>query len=140
MIQNAHGWIHPNDIINANEGLHRMQVAERRGRLRQIGRVVFGRQLVPVQERTRVIVTMGLLERRKRDAANWAPTAKPLIDGLTDARIWPDDEDAWVVGPDMRLGPLSSDRSGPVAMRRVEVWITLSPAVESVEPVFESLF
>lgn len=42
-------------------------------------------------------------DRRRRDPANWAPTAKALIDGLVDAGLLPDDDHTHVTGPDMRL-------------------------------------
>lgn len=32
----------------------------------------------------------------KRDASNMAPTIKAIIDGLTDAGLWPDDNTDWV--------------------------------------------
>lgn len=41
---------------------------------------------------------------RVRDPANWAPTAKAVLDGLVDAGIFPDDSSQYVIGPDMRLG------------------------------------
>jgi crossover junction endodeoxyribonuclease RusA len=42
---------------------------------------------------------------RRRDPSNWAPTAKPVVDGLVDAGVFPDDDHTHVVGPDMRIGP-----------------------------------
>ena len=34
--------------------------------------------------------------------ANGYPTIKALIDGMTDAGVWPDDDSEHVIGPDMR--------------------------------------
>ncbi|MFG2585094.1 hypothetical protein [Streptomyces malaysiensis] len=51
--------------------------------------------------------------RRVRDPANWYPSFKAAIDGLTDKKrkgqaltvgVLSDDSDEHVVGPDMRLG------------------------------------
>ena len=33
---------------------------------------------------------------RRRDPHNYVATVKPIIDGLVDARIWPDDTADWV--------------------------------------------
>lgn len=41
---------------------------------------------------------------RSYDASNWAPTAKAAIDGLRDAGVLLEDDNAHVVGPDMRAG------------------------------------
>jgi hypothetical protein len=51
----------------------------------------------------------GLPVRRRRDPANWAPTAKACVDGLVDAKILVDDSEEYVTGPDMRIGPGQAD-------------------------------
>ena len=38
------------------------------------------------------------------DAHNLTPTAKAIVDGLTDYGLWPDDNNDYVTGPDMRAG------------------------------------
>ncbi|HEX8489339.1 MAG TPA: hypothetical protein VF642_12395 [Propionibacteriaceae bacterium] len=52
-------------------------------------------------------VSHGDAHRRKRDVANWSPTAKAAIDGCTDAGVLPGDDDRYIVGPDPRLGPVT---------------------------------
>jgi crossover junction endodeoxyribonuclease RusA len=44
------------------------------------------------------LVTVHLPEKgnRRRDPHNWFPTIKPIIDGLVDAGLWPDDTPEWV--------------------------------------------
>lgn len=32
----------------------------------------------------------------KRDPSNWIATVKPIVDGLTDAAVWPDDDSRYV--------------------------------------------
>jgi crossover junction endodeoxyribonuclease RusA len=32
----------------------------------------------------------------RRDPSNWYATVKPIVDGLTDAGLWPDDTAEWV--------------------------------------------
>ena len=45
---------------------------------------------------------IGWADNRKRDVNNWQPTAKALVDGLVDAGVLEDDNDAHLVGPDLR--------------------------------------
>lgn len=42
-------------------------------------------------------------DRRRRDPANYFPTTKPIIDGLVDAGLWPDDTPEWVEERSPRL-------------------------------------
>ena len=63
-----------------------------------------------------VLVTITWPDQRRRDPANWAPTAKAIVDGLVDAGVFPDDNDHHVTGPDMRRG------YGPTAIH-----ITITP-------------
>jgi hypothetical protein len=45
-------------------------------------------------------------DRRRHDIGNLYPyVAKPIIDGLVDGRLIPDDDDQHLVGPDMRRDP-----------------------------------
>lgn len=55
---------------------------------------------------TRVLCELRFCDKRRRDPANWAPTAKAVVDGLVDAGLFLDDDAKHVIGPDMRLGPL----------------------------------
>lgn len=105
------------ELINANDRLHWRVKSGRTKALRwkatAFARDV-GKALKPVTERQHVTITYGWTKpRRIRDAGNLQPTSKALVDGLTDAGIWPDDNDAWVIGPDDRFGE-PSDRPGLV--------------------------
>jgi len=64
-------------------------------------------RFVPSLGPSRVIAELWMRPRRRSriDPTNYSVTAKPIVDGLVDARIWPDDSSGWVTGPDMRLGP-----------------------------------
>lgn len=42
-------------------------------------------------------------QQRKRDPSNWFGTVKPIIDGFTDARLWPDDDETHVALLEPRL-------------------------------------
>lgn len=139
VLQSVKGELAQPALLNANGSHgHPKAVARQKKELVHAGRLLFGRRLKPVTQRTKVVVTYCFPERdragrsqanRARDAANWAPTSKCLIDGLTAAGIWPDDNDAWVEGPDNRIGE-PHGRTG-----FVEIWITLEPvAVKPLPP------
>jgi hypothetical protein len=40
--------------------------------------------------------------RRRRDVSNYLGTVKPLLDGMVDAGVLPDDDDRHLTGPDLR--------------------------------------
>jgi Holliday junction resolvase RusA-like endonuclease len=67
-------------------------------------------------EQAHITVTLTWPDRRRRDPANWAPTAKAIVDGLVDGGLLPDDDHRHLTGPDMRGG------HGPLAVR-----ITIRP-------------
>lgn len=64
---------------------------------------------VPTLVAARVIAELQFRDRRRRDPANWAPTAKAALDGLVDAGVFADDDATRVVGPDMRLGETAKE-------------------------------
>ena len=39
---------------------------------------------------------MEVPDKRRRDPHNYYPTIKAIVDGLVDARLWPDDTPEWV--------------------------------------------
>ena len=43
-----------------------------------------------------VELTLPVVDHRRRDPHNFAPTLKHVVDGLVDAGIWPDDTPEWV--------------------------------------------
>lgn len=56
--------------------------------------------------RVRITVTYRFPDRRRRDVGNLYPyVAKPLVDGLVDAQVIPDDDDRHLIGPDLRRIP-----------------------------------
>jgi hypothetical protein len=57
-------------------------------------------------QRARIVVTVRFPDLRRRDVSNLYPyVAKPIVDGLIDARVLPDDDDHHLIGPDMRRDP-----------------------------------
>lgn len=75
----------------------------------------------------RVVCELRFADSRRRDPANWAPTAKACIDGLVDAGVFPDDSHKYVVGPDMRIGET-------VPRSDVGLWLFIHPW-ESVKEI-----
>jgi crossover junction endodeoxyribonuclease RusA len=49
---------------------------------------------------------------RRRDPHNYYPTIKPIIDGLTDAGLWPDDTSEYVA----TMEPIFTGKSEPVVI------------------------
>src|SRR5690349_14468967 len=68
--------------------------------------------------RVRVVIHVRFPDKRRRDVGNLYPyVAKPIVDGLVDARVIPDDDDHHCIGPDLRR---DYDR-GPLQVRiRIE--------------------
>ena len=100
-------------LINAN---HRAHWTKRNVLTRTIRNIAHwnGLAMKPATVRSRVVITYGWTgPGRVRDAGNLQPTSKALVDGLVDAGVFPDDNDAWVEGPDNRFGE-KSDRPGLV--------------------------
>ena len=60
----------------------------------------------------RCVVTIDYRDRRRRDAANLAPTIKAILDGLVDAGILPDDSTEYLTGADPRIGYDATLRAG----------------------------
>jgi hypothetical protein len=78
---------------------------------------------LPKMLRVRVVVYVQFRDRRRRDPANWYPTAKALVDGIVDAGVLPDDSSKFVIGPDMRLGDvLPKVVYGPVGAVQVHIF------------------
>ena len=80
-------WIHGTDLVNS----------------RRLATPVFRLALVRVY----VAYPKGT---GRADPGNMAPTVKPLIDGLTVAGLWEDDDSRHLVGPDYRRDPNNPDR------------------------------
>lgn len=97
------GGLDPVFIVSANERIHwARRVAVTRYWRKRAWLQALGARLAPF-DRARVVVTIRFPDRRRRDVANYYPyVAKPIVDGLVDAAVLPDDSDAHLVGPDMR--------------------------------------
>ena len=99
-------------MLTANERVHHYRRAEitraLRGHALQAAHYARTKKL----NRAHVTVTVAWPDRRRRDVLNLAPTVKALIDGMTDAGCWDDDDDTHLVGPDFRVSPELSGIKG----------------------------
>ena len=88
--------------LSANGRYHWAVRAKRTKALRGLAAVQARRQgLAPVAGPVLVTAEIGYRGGRA-DPANAYPTIKALLDGMTDASVWPDDDSEHVIGPDMR--------------------------------------
>lgn len=89
--------------INSNDRLFWMERSRRTRAWRDLAREQATTLFVPHLPAGYVVCELVFADRRRRDPANWAPTAKACIDGLVDAGVFPDDDYKHVTGPDMRI-------------------------------------
>jgi crossover junction endodeoxyribonuclease RusA len=93
-------------FLSANARTHWAPKMRATRELRRLG-AVKGRGLKPRQT-THVAAFIGYLRNGTADPSNAAPTVKALIDGLTDAGLWEDDDSTHVIGPTYLRDPKSS--------------------------------
>jgi hypothetical protein len=90
--------------INANQRMFFMERSRRTKEWRQLAMVRALAEHLPYVGYAHIICELLFADTRRRDPANWAPTAKACVDGLVDARVFTDDDHKHVTGPDMRIG------------------------------------
>lgn len=129
----------PTEWLTANGRYHWADKQKRTKALRMRGKIAsvnltrelrreYGHRVrLPLcKARVRVVATLHTRTNTRMDPANSYPTVKALVDGMTDARLWPDDDSEHLVGPDMRRGdPDPTMRKG---WRRIV--ITIEPEEE----------
>lgn len=113
-------------LLTANQRLHHHARAQLTAALRHQAGWLARAQKIPRIERAWIVCVYHAPDRRRRDPANWAPTAKALVDGLVDAGVLADDDAKHVIGPDMRLQELPRPlpwrgRAGRVSVHVIEL-------------------
>lgn len=89
--------------LSANGRTHWAEKARRTRALRtRAAYLARNQHIQPVTGRVRVIAYITYPTMRAADPGNASPTVKALIDGCTDAHVWPDDNSDWLTGPDYR--------------------------------------
>ena len=108
----------PGPWITANHRMHWAVRADRTRRWREVTAWTAKRLRIPHFDRMHITCLLHFRLARRRDPANWAPTAKACVDGLVDAGVVDDDDDTHVIGPDMRIGPPGGRAESVVFMLR----------------------
>lgn len=118
----------PDQWINANDRVHWSKKATRTRAWREAAHWHAKAAREGQFPRAHVEVTLYFADKnRRRDAGNYAPTIKAVIDGLVAGGVLADDSDEFMVGPDIRCGTTASLRTDGFV--GIEVWFTELPAV-----------
>lgn len=94
-------FLQPADQINLNDRHHRIAEAKLKAAWREAAYYAAcawraGPSTRRLAGRAIVRVTLPVHTRSRRDPHNWIPTVKAIVDGLTDANLWPDDSEEYV--------------------------------------------
>ena len=90
------------DVLNLNDRNHWSKAASKRRTIRQLAEQTARFSHAPSLERARLVVEIAFPDRRRRDPHNYMATVKPIVDGLVDAGVLPDDDAKHLLGPDLR--------------------------------------
>lgn len=121
----------PLELVTSNQRHHYMAKARLMKAIRDAALRLARAQNIPRVEHARIVGELRFPDRRRRDPANWADSAKAAVDGLVSAGVLPDDDATHLIGPDMRLG--EPDRAlasrGLAGHARLNLHITELPGV-----------
>ena len=90
------------DVLSLNQRKHWAQATGKRRAIRQLAEQTARLSRAPHLQRARLVIHVAFPDRRRRDPHNFMATAKPIVDGLVDAGVLPDDDHTHLAGPDMR--------------------------------------
>jgi hypothetical protein len=93
----------------------RRQTPDRRA-WRDAGLVHARRVHLPKLQRAHLLAELCFQNRGRRDVHNFYVTVKALVDGLVDYGLLPDDSDDYLVGPDLRRGPVCRRGLGEIVL------------------------
>lgn len=102
----------PKQLVSGNRRIHHFQRAQvcaywrDQARIAALGAYGHADLGEAWHTRARIVLTFRFPDLRRRDVSNLYPyVAKPIVDGLVDARVLPDDDDLHLIGPDLRRDP-----------------------------------
>lgn len=105
-----------NMVINSNDRFHRQAQAVMTRRIKALAMYEVtakkDKQMKPFspERPCHLIVTVYKLTNRRLDTPNLYPTVKALVDGMTEAKIWTDDNDNVIKSTKFQLGGLSGKK------------------------------
>lgn len=135
MCENPHHAHHGNEVeatatlaftipkslwMSANDRPHWAVKMRQTRELRRLGMVTARNAGLSDVGTCHVAAFIGYPGNGKADPSNAAPTIKALIDGMTDAGVWPDDDHTHVVGPTYLRDP----KTGQVGVHSVRLVLT----------------
>lgn len=88
----------------------RTSVVKRRAYLTYRSLINSGKLKPPTKWPVHVTAIIHPLTHGRFDPENAAPMVKAILDAITQADFWPDDNARYVVGPDYRLGEPSTEK------------------------------
>lgn len=112
----------PADWINSNDRLHRMAQAKLIKTWRLAASLAARNAELPKDlARVHIIATITKPTRRKYDVGNLYPSVKPCIDGIvSDYGLLPDDDNAHLLGPDLRHNPEPGPASITLTIKEIQ--------------------
>ena len=93
------------DVLNLNDREHWRLRANKSKYIRQLAEQIARASRAPHLKRALLTVEIAFPDRKRRDSHNWMATVKPIVDGLVDAGVLPDDDAKHLLGPDLRRHP-----------------------------------
>lgn len=114
--------LHPSELLNANQNEFWAKKARKVKALRHRSKIAH--RMTRPMGRAHLTVHIGWADTRRRDVSNWYVSVKALVDGaVSDAKVLLDDDNAHLIGPDLRA--FSHDEKGVVIVRME--WIEVGP-------------
>jgi len=89
---------------------HWSQEQKRKTALRDMGQLQGANSRLRFGHPVRVIAHIGYATNAVADPGNAAPALKALIDGMTRAKVWTDDDSKHLIGPDYRRDETKAPR------------------------------
>lgn len=116
------------DVLNENDRRHWTRKSPLVRTIRQIAHQTAVVTRAPHLQRARLAVTLAYPDRKRRDRHNYTPTIKPIVDGLIDAGVLPDDDDTHLEGPVLKVADETTTRR--MGQRVYEFHLALYPLPE----------
>ena len=112
-----------NQILNSNDRMHHYVKGQITSYLRELGYAVVTEQegilwepMYTVNKPCQILVTIHPPSKRRIDPPNLYPTIKALIDGMTDAHMWDDDDSDTIKMMSFTKGKITSNKQYKISI------------------------